>query len=340
MYIDFETGEIIYSNTEIFGKSLNSHITFDEAVNLADSLIDSLPNEVEIMGGVTHYSNADILFKGSGKKVPQSFKAKIASSMDDDGPLPGTVQPDGHAYSWEVYLYDGTKDEVIILNITEFDVSITGYYTEEDFEEDIEFDDMMPLPFTHIDSDSAAALVDAHGALDFRTSKQESELEWFWDMELQLLHQYWDFPPNPTSTAPITWRAEYYAWAFDNESGTFQEDSLVIYLDAETGEVLFSTVVVSNDEEPGTPSRFSLSQNYPNPFNPSTNIPFELSEASKVEISVYSILGQKVATIVNDLYSAGSHSIQWNAQNLATGVYIYRMQAGGFTQTRKLILLK
>lgn len=341
MYIDIETGAIIYSDTEIISESFNSHITFNEAVDLADSLIESLPNDVEVMGGITHYTNLEILFKGAKGKLPASFKTRVSAAMDD-GPLPGpgTIQPDGYAYSWEIYLYDETEDEVIILNVTEFDASIAGFFTEEDFEEDIEFDDMIPLSFTHIDSDSAAALIDAEGALEFRTSMEESELDWYWESELQLLHQYWDFPPDPTSTAPITWKAEFYAWAFDSETEEFIEDSLTIYLDAETGEVLYSTVIVSNDEEPDTPSRFNLSQNYPNPFNPSTNIPFELSEASNVEINVYSILGQKVATIVNELYSAGSHSIQWNAQNLASGVYIYRMQAGGFTQTRKLILLK
>ncbi len=340
IYIDFESSEIIYSRTEIYSESFSSHITFDEAIDLADSLIQSLPNDVDIMGGTTNYTNVDILFKHAKTQVPQSIKTKVSSAMEDDGPLPGNVQPDGHAYSWEIYLYDSVKDEVIELNVTEFDVSISGYYTEEDFEDDIEFDDMTPLPFTHIDSDSAATLFDSHGALDFRSSRDDSEMEWYWDAEFQLLHQYWDYPLNPTPTAPITWRAEYYTWAYDDENDEFVEDSLIIYLDAETGDLLYSTLAVTNEGEPDTPEKFSLSQNYPNPFNPSTNIPFELSEASKVEINVYSILGQKVASIVNEQYSAGSHSIQWNAQNLASGVYIYRMQAGGFTQTRKLILLK
>lgn len=341
IYLDIVTGEIIYSDSEIYGDSFSSHITFDEAVDLADSLINALPNEVDVMGGITHYTNISITFKEAKKKVSDSFKAKVTAVMEDNGPLPAiTIQPDGYAYSWEIYLYDGTKDSVIVLNVTEFDVFISEILGEEDIEEDVVFSDMMPLPFTHIDSDSAAKLIDAEGALAFRTSMEESDLDWYWESELQLLHQYWDYPPNPTPTAPITWRAEYYAWAYDNDVEEFYYDSLTVYLDAETGAVLYSTVVVSNDEEPDTPDRFSLSQNYPNPFNPSTNIPFQLSEASKVEISVYSILGQKVATIVNELYPAGSHSIQWNAQDLASGVYIYRMQAGGFTQTRKFVLLK
>ena len=341
IYLNIETGEIIYSDSEIFGDTFTSHITFDDAVSLADSLIESLPNDVDIMGGITYYTNLDIIFKGAKKKLPDSFKTKVSAAMEDDGPLPGvTVQPDGYAYSWQLFVYDDTIDSVYIVNVSEFDVFIDDIWGSDDVEEDIVFSDMMPLPFTHIDSDSAAKLIDVEGALAFRTSMKESELDWYWESELQLLHQYWDFPPNPTPSAPITWRAEYYAWAFDSETEEYHEDSLIVYLDAETGSVLYSTVIVSNDEEPNTPDRFSLSQNYPNPFNPSTNIPFQLSEASKVEISVYSILGQKVATIVNELYPAGAHSIQWNAQDLASGVYIYRMQAGGFTQTRKFVLLK
>ncbi len=341
MYISFENGEIIYSDSEIHGESFTSHITFNEAVSIADSVINDFPNEVDIMGGLTHYTNVEILFKGAKSKVPESVKSKVVSAMDDHGPTPaGTVQPDGHAFSWQVFVYDSDVDTVYIINVTEFDAYVDGAMGSDDVEEEVVFSDMMPLPFTHIDSDSAAALIDAEGALAFRTAMQESELDWYWESDLQLMHQYWDFPPNPTSTAPITWRAEYYAWAFDEETEEFHEDSLTVFLDAETGDVLYSTVIVSNDEEPGTPDRFSLAQNYPNPFNPSTNIPFELREASRVEISVYSILGQKVATIVNELYPAGSHLINWNASDLASGVYIYRMEAGGFTQTRKFVLLK
>tara|TARA_R110000868_G_scaffold410693_6_gene699891 strand:- start:11035 stop:14199 length:3165 start_codon:yes stop_codon:yes gene_type:complete len=338
IYLDIETGEIIFSKSEISELSNTSHITFNEAVDLADSLMNDLPNNPELLGGSTHYTNVEIIFKRAIKEIPNSLKSKVVAKMEDE--LPFAVQPDGYAYSWELFAYDPVKDSILVLNVTEFDAHFTGYFGENDFDDPIEFDDIRPLPFTHIDSDSAASIMDTEGALAFRTGMEESEFNWYWDVELELLHDFWDYPLDQSPTAPISWRVEYYAWAYNSETEEVLEDSLTIYLDAETGTVLYSSLLVSNDDDPETPEEFNLSQNYPNPFNPSTNIPFTLSEASRVEISVYSILGQKVATIVNGLYPVGSHNIQWDARNLASGVYIYRMQAGGFSQTRKLILLK
>ncbi len=89
-----------------------------------------------------------------------------------------------------------------------------------------------------------------------------------------------------------------------------------------------------------TPKYFSLSQNYPNPFNPSTKIDFTLPASGKVRISVYNQLGQQVATLADGEYSAGAHEINFDGVNLASGVYYYRIVAGSFVQTKKMILLK
>ncbi len=89
-----------------------------------------------------------------------------------------------------------------------------------------------------------------------------------------------------------------------------------------------------------TPKQFSLSQNYPNPFNPTTKINFALPKAERVNITVYNQLGQKVIQLANQYYTAGNHSINFNGTNLASGVYYYRIEAGSFIQTRKMVLLK
>ena len=91
---------------------------------------------------------------------------------------------------------------------------------------------------------------------------------------------------------------------------------------------------------------FNLSQNYPNPFNPSTKIiftiPVTLSEVdgSIVTLKVYDVLGNKVTTLVNEEKSAGTYEITWHTENLPSGVYFYRLQAGDFVETKKMVLMK
>jgi len=88
------------------------------------------------------------------------------------------------------------------------------------------------------------------------------------------------------------------------------------------------------------PAQFTLSQNYPNPFNPSTTISFNLPSQSIVSLKIFDLLGREVATIVSEKMSAGSYTRQWNAAEMPSGVYFYRLQAGSFTETKKLVLLK
>jgi hypothetical protein len=91
---------------------------------------------------------------------------------------------------------------------------------------------------------------------------------------------------------------------------------------------------------PTAPKTFLLEQNYPNPFNPSTTIRYQLPVASEVKLEVYDVLGKKIATLVNERQSAGAYQVVWNASGLSSGTYFYRLQAGTFTQTKKMILVK
>ncbi|HVO75296.1 MAG TPA: T9SS type A sorting domain-containing protein, partial [Ignavibacteriaceae bacterium] len=85
---------------------------------------------------------------------------------------------------------------------------------------------------------------------------------------------------------------------------------------------------------------YKLEQNYPNPFNPSTVIRYQLPENTLVILKVYDILGKEVVTLVDQLQNAGSHSVTFNTLNLPIGVYFYRLEAGRYHNTRKLLLLK
>ena len=91
---------------------------------------------------------------------------------------------------------------------------------------------------------------------------------------------------------------------------------------------------------PGVAKVYRLEQNYPNPFNPSTRIEFAIPAVSKVELKVYNILGQEVTTLVNETLNAGNHVVTFDASRLATGVYLYRITAGSFVSTKKMLLLK
>lgn len=88
------------------------------------------------------------------------------------------------------------------------------------------------------------------------------------------------------------------------------------------------------------PAEFSLKQNYPNPFNPSTKIGFTLPSESNVKISIYNLIGQKVAEVVNSKFTAGNHSIDFNGSNLSSGIYLYKIEAGSFSSVKKMQLIK
>jgi len=88
------------------------------------------------------------------------------------------------------------------------------------------------------------------------------------------------------------------------------------------------------------PLVFALAQNYPNPFNPSTRIQYAIPAQAKVVLKIYNVVGQEVATLVDEVLPAGVHSARFDASSLATGVYMYRLTAGDFTSVKKMMLLK
>jgi hypothetical protein len=93
-------------------------------------------------------------------------------------------------------------------------------------------------------------------------------------------------------------------------------------------------------EQAFIPRKFALHPNYPNPFNPITTIEFDLPKTSEVTLKIFNILGEEVTTLLSNRLSAGSYSYEWDASTLASGVYLYRLQAGDYVETRKLILMR
>ncbi|AXJ01750.1 Por secretion system C-terminal sorting domain-containing protein [Cyclonatronum proteinivorum] len=161
----------------------------------------------------------------------------------------------------------------------------------------------------------------------------------------------------------ITWKAEDLDFPAPPDYGLGEADAPVLFSDfpqldwgqtfaltRETqpesnnhlysGTVYFPTTPTSVQPGSELPRAITLSQNYPNPFNPTTNINFTLPESADIRLDVFNVLGQRVATLANGTFSAGVHTVQFDASRLSSGVYLYRLQSGSFTTQRTMMLVK
>jgi flagellar hook assembly protein FlgD len=98
--------------------------------------------------------------------------------------------------------------------------------------------------------------------------------------------------------------------------------------------------VLELTSKPAAPQEFALHQNHPNPFNPLTIISYQLPADGMVTLKIYTPLGQEIATLVDEVQSAGSKSVEWNAGNFPSGIYFYKLTAGKSTEVKKMVLAK
>ncbi len=119
-------------------------------------------------------------------------------------------------------------------------------------------------------------------------------------------------------------------------------DTTLTVIENQTTTVDFAPSVLTSAEDPGlnVPAGFLLGQNYPNPFNPSTAIPYEVATRSEVRIGVYNLLGSEIAVLVDGIKDPGVYTLTFNARGLPSGVYFYRMAAGGTVQTRRMLIVQ
>jgi hypothetical protein len=150
-------------------------------------------------------------------------------------------------------------------------------------------------------------------------------------------------PPNDTIAAGSSFT---YILRFTPQAATAYSTSLGIFNNVVTPFLMVPMSGVGipfnavSNGAPSIPTKFELAQNQPNPFNPSTFIGYSLPSASKVELVVFNMKGEKVATLVNQEMPAGYHLAYFNAAKLSSGVYFYRLTAGNFTDMKKMVLMK
>lgn len=148
-----------------------------------------------------------------------------------------------------------------------------------------------------------------------------------------------------TSDAGITWTNQNSGTKFylnsisfnDNENGWVAGDKGTI-LHTTDGGVTFVEHQISINQQ--NPNSSILDQNYPNPFNPSTSIRYSVPQTSLIQIKVYDVLGNEIETLIDEEKPAGSYEIHWDATNLPSGIYFYKLQAGTYVETKKMVLLK
>ncbi len=149
------------------------------------------------------------------------------------------------------------------------------------------------------------------------------------------------FPVPKTTWTKTQLQAYWNAnTAHNDKSGGIHNPKYIITALKGAMSVLGIPVGISEEENGSIPTTYSLQQNYPNPFNPSTTIKFSIPKAGNVKLTVYDILGKEVSTLVNNFLNAGEYNFQFNASNLASGIYLYRLESTNFVKTNKMLLMK
>ena len=356
---------LIFLTTPVFAQEKPDSLVFSEAVEMAQAMLDSMEMDAIILGGETFYGmgsgdgegkeeddykDEDRLFVGSMSRGPSLVMSDHDGDSTDRGPGPdkGRMVPDGYAYMWNVIAYDSSVDSVIAISVGVDGVIYYESFGEDELDNEVDFSIMKPLPQVYMDSNELfesifqQATINREDIVNMILPEIPSESYLTMDMDVRILHDYWGLPVDlAPELIPVTWHMNMYASAMDSTGNVVMEDSLSMYMDAETGELLYASKELTNiEDEFNQPLVTTLHQNYPNPFNPTTSISFELNKAQNVSLVVYNLLGQQVLNLVNDKLESGHHRINVNAANLASGIYLYRLTTNSQSLTKKMTLIK
>jgi hypothetical protein len=326
--LQFKQDELYVYVDMLTGAFLGSELNLSEPFLLKDGAEDAInfaydrdpSNQLIFVNGYAILETA-IEFENTGEV-----------QVDDKPALQGAFS------GYEYRFYSTTGDSTL---------SVYRDQNNEVYETEFDLFDFIPDPYTVtdlapidtatiIDSDEAMSIALAAGGEAFLNSPVNGQLLQS-DLSIQLGNFDWYLQGQADMDKVI------YAVYFNRRSlpltgGVFEEGGDIV-LDAVTGDII-GGMLVSNETDPEIAEKVILEQNYPNPFNPSTTIGFEIGKAQHVELLVYNILGQKVATLSNQRYAAGFYTLQWDASDFSSGIYIYQLRTENSVINRKMMLIK
>lgn len=200
-----------------------------------------------------------------------------------------------------------------------------------------------PTPGTTVEMDDVILPVNL---LSFTAAAGDGEVTLNWKTASELDNAHFVILRDNAEAARVTSRGDAttgheYSWTDDalTNGTTYSYTLIAVSLNGDR-EALGTVEATPTENAAATITEYALRQNYPNPFNPSTQIGFDLVESGIVTLKVYNLMGQTVATVVNGTMSAGSHMISFDATNLTSGVYLYRIEVNGFAAEKKMLLMK
>ncbi len=326
-----------FGTSAIYQFEPNTFQAYAHSVNLSRFGRDTMGVTARVENPFAHAVNVvGILTTGSGVPIDNVL-------LKDDGAHGDGISADG---LWG-HLYVPKKDDTINVAIRVDDLTLGVSFT-------------VPNTATYVFTRGAYISLDArtvylgdihHTLTRFDTAFQVSNVGWSPDSIYVLLDPVIT-PESAISVSPTAFALP--AGASQTVTFSVMPKSLssgivynaVVMLDSRFGfgqthfEKTFAFGTTAVGEEPSLPSAFALHQNYPNPFNPTTKIQFTVVNRQLTIVKVYDMLGREVATLVNEVKDPGTYTVQFDASGSSSGVYIYRLTAGDFTNTKRLVLLK
>ncbi len=320
-----------------------------------DGNIDPSAGDVLAIGSMVDVTNANVsglalVFQSypplsyvAGRDSALSF---AALNLPVDRQLRGvggeSVDSTGSAQRWEYFFSTSGGQNITRVRVEQFRTSV-------DTNNSNWYDVAFARPLVNLagaaPADSFLAHVELQGGKAFRLANPSPDTLEFWsEVRLGDLRNT-QFGMMIPDTSNFHWGAQYAFMRVINRDSSYLVVSKYFVGEYSTGNILSVTAVKEPDR---VPARISLDQNYPNPFNPTTTIRFGLPQRADVTLEVFNLLGEKVAVLARGTQEAGSHEVRFNAQDLSTGVYFYRLQVrqsdGGHSsnsvQTRKLLIVR